>query len=103
MISLPTLACSVCSCVCFGGVWWDLFLLLAAGVKISLPTCFFWRLRLDSGHKSSQVCSSASIDLRRFIDYKGFREEESGMLLASNMINMGEAVMTKESRVAPTT
>ncbi|KAF3542868.1 hypothetical protein DY000_02002145 [Brassica cretica] len=103
MISLPTLACSVCSCVCFGGVWWDLFLLLAAGVKISLPTCFFWRLRLDSGHKSSQVCSSASIDLWRFIDYKGFSEEESGMLLASNMINMGEAVITKESRVAPTT
>lgn len=64
---------------------------------------FFWRLRLDSGHKSSQVCSSASIDLWRFTDYKGFSEEESGMLLASNMINMGEAVITKESRVAPTT
>lgn len=64
---------------------------------------FFWRLSLDSGHKSSQVCSSASIDLWRFIDYKGFSEEESGMLLASNMINMGEAVITKESRVAPTT
>ncbi|KAG5393129.1 hypothetical protein IGI04_023092, partial [Brassica rapa subsp. trilocularis] len=64
---------------------------------------FYWRLRLDSGHRSSKVCLSASIARSNFMDYKGYGEEESGKLLAANRINLGKVVMTKEPGVAPTT
>ena len=79
--------------------WWDIF--SYQGLFTGL--LFYWRLRLDSGHRSSKVCLSASIARSSFMDCKGYSEEESGKLLAPNQINLGKVVMTKEPGVAHTT